>query len=110
VGIAPDVLKMIFDPFTQADSSTTRIHGGTGLGLAISARLVKMMGGEIWVESEPGRGSAFHFTARLRAAESGPVVIYPLAPPDRSAGIRVLIVDDNRTHRGILREALLSGG
>jgi CheY-like chemotaxis protein len=110
VGIAPDVLKMIFDPFTQADSSTTRIHGGTGLGLAISARLVKMMGGEIWVESEPGRGSAFHFTARLRAAESGPVVIYPLAPPDRSAGIRVLIVDDNRSHRGILRRLLTQWG
>jgi two-component system, sensor histidine kinase and response regulator len=109
-GIAPDVLKMIFDPFTQADSSTTRIHGGTGLGLAISARLVKMMDGEIWVESEPGRGSAFHFTARLRAAESGPAVIYPLAPPDGSAAARVLIVDDNRTHRGILRDLLNQWG
>jgi two-component system sensor histidine kinase/response regulator len=91
VGIAPDVLKMIFDPFTQADSSTTRSYGGTGLGLAISARLVKMMDGEIWVKSEPGRGSAFHFTARLRAAEGGPAVVYPLAPLGRSAGVRVLI-------------------
>jgi two-component system sensor histidine kinase/response regulator len=110
VGIAPDVLKMIFDPFTQADSSTTRIHGGTGLGLAISARLVKMMDGEIWVESEPGRGSAFHFTALLRAAESGSAVIYPLASPDGSGAARVLIVDDNRTHRGILRSLLMQWG
>ena len=110
VGVAPDVLKMIFEPFTQADSSTTRSHGGTGLGLAISARLVKMMDGEIWVESEPGRGSAFHFTARLRAAEGGPAVVYPLAPLDRSAGVRVLIVDDNRTHRGILRRLLTQWG
>jgi CheY-like chemotaxis protein len=106
VGIAPDVLQSIFDPFTQADSSTTRIHGGTGLGLAISARLVKMMDGEIWVQSESGRGSTFHFTARLGPAESGPTVIYPLAPPDRSAGVRVLIVDDNRTHRDILSRLL----
>jgi two-component system sensor histidine kinase/response regulator len=110
VGIAPNVLKMIFEPFTQADSSTTRTHGGTGLGLAISARLVKMMDGEIWVESEPGRGSAFHFTARFHAAESGPAVIYPLAPPDGSAAARVLIVDDNRTHRGILRDLLTYWG
>ena len=110
VGIAPDVLKMIFEPFTQADSSTTRIHGGTGLGLAISARLVKMMDGQIWVESETGRGSAFHFTVQLRAAESGPGVLYPLAPPDRSVGARVLIVDDNRTHRGILRDLLMQWG
>jgi two-component system sensor histidine kinase/response regulator len=110
VGIVPDVLKMIFEPFTQADSSTTRIHGGTGLGLAISARLVKMMDGEIWVDSKRGRGSAFHFTARLGAGESGPAVIYPLAAPDGSAAAKVLIVDDNCTHRGILRSLLTQWG
>jgi two-component system, sensor histidine kinase and response regulator len=110
VGIVPDVLKMIFEPFTQADSSTTRIHGGTGLGLAISARLVKMMDGEIWVDSKRGRGSAFHFTARLGASESGPSVIYPLAATDGSAAARVLIVDDNCTHCGILRGLLTQWG
>ncbi len=110
VGIVPDVLKMIFEPFTQADSSTTRMHGGTGLGLAISARLVKMMDGEIWVDSKRGRGSAFHFTARLGAGENGPAVIYPLAAPDGSAAAKVLIVDDNCTHRGILRSLLTQWG
>jgi PAS domain S-box-containing protein len=104
VGLAADVRKLIFDPFTQADNSTTRNYGGTGLGLAISARLVKMMGGEIWVESEPGKGSQFHFTAQL-VADHVPSIAHPPAPKDPA---RVLVVDDNRTHRGIL-ERLLKG-
>ena len=68
VGIAPEKLDVIFDSFTQADTSTTRQFGGTGLGLTISRRLVEMMGGRMWVESEPGIGSHFHFTVRLRTA------------------------------------------
>ncbi len=117
VGIAPDALKMIFEPFTQADSSTTRIHGGTGLGLAISARLVKMMDGEIWVESEPGRGSAFHFTARLRAAEDGPAVVYPSDEATPITGfpeligepaepLRVLLAEDNAVNRKVATRML----
>ena len=65
VGIAPEKLETIFDSFSQADTSTTREYGGTGLGLTISKRLIEMMGGRIWVESEPGVGSRFHFTVSL---------------------------------------------
>jgi PAS domain S-box-containing protein len=107
VGLAADVRKLIFEPFTQADSSTTRNYGGTGLGLAISARLVKMMGGEIWVESEPGRGSQFHFTTQL-VADHAPSIVGSGNPPMVKKGARVLVVDDNRTHCGIL-EGLLKG-
>ena len=66
IGIPPERQKEIFSSFTQADNSTTRKYGGTGLGLTISRRLAEMLGGRIWVESEPGKGSSFHFTAQLR--------------------------------------------
>src|SRR5581483_3584971 len=69
IGIPPDKQNVIFEPFRQADESTTRRYGGSGLGLSISAALIERMGGRIWMESEPGRGSAFYFTAPLPRAE-----------------------------------------
>jgi CheY-like chemotaxis protein/anti-sigma regulatory factor (Ser/Thr protein kinase) len=103
IGIAKEKQQSIFDSFTQADTSTTRKYGGTGLGLTISARLAGMMGGKIWVESEPGRGSAFHFTMSLGVGNAKGAAI--LAPPELQA-VRILVVDDNRTNRRIL-EAML---
>jgi signal transduction histidine kinase len=72
MGIPADKVDLIFEPFRQADSSTTRKFGGTGLGLTISTRLVRLMGGHLWVESEPGKGSVFHFTVVLECKTPAP--------------------------------------
>jgi signal transduction histidine kinase/CheY-like chemotaxis protein len=106
IGILPEKREMIFEPFSQADSSTTRKYGGTGLGLTITSRLVRMMGGKIWVESELGHGSKFHFMARLGIADAKPVVVGTAAPPEILSGVRVLVVDDNQTNRRILEGML----
>jgi PAS domain S-box-containing protein len=102
IGIPAEKLKSIFAPFTQADTSTTRKYGGTGLGLTISTRLVEMMGGKIWVESQVGQGTQFHFTVRLGVTDTKPIVLGTIAPPEILRGVKVLIVDDNRTNRRIL--------
>src|SRR5579863_181479 len=107
VGIPEEKRALIFAPFSQADTSTTRKYGGTGLGLTISTRLVEMMGGKIWVESELGQGSQFHFTARLGLTDAKEIKVGTVAPPEILRGSRVLIVDDNRTNRRIL-EGMLS--
>jgi signal transduction histidine kinase/DNA-binding response OmpR family regulator len=102
VGIPPEKLNSIFDSFSQADTSTTREFGGTGLGLTISRRLIEMMGGRIWVESELGVGSRFHFTVRVGTGVGQARVPDPAAPLTALSGVKVLIVDDNRTNRRIL--------
>jgi PAS domain S-box-containing protein len=105
IGIPPEKQKIIFEPFTQADTSTTRRYGGTGLGLAISARLIEMMGGRIWLESEVGAGSTFHFTTRFGVAKSAGVRL-TLTDPAVLDNVRVLVVDDNATNRQILERTL----
>jgi signal transduction histidine kinase/CheY-like chemotaxis protein/HPt (histidine-containing phosphotransfer) domain-containing protein len=108
IGIAPEQQGRIFELFTQADSSTTRRYGGTGLGLAISRRLVTLMGGRIWVESRPGAGSVFHFTAGFAPAATTAVAPRPPLTPVRD--LPVLIVDDIATNRRILVEILRHWG
>jgi PAS domain S-box-containing protein len=106
IGIPAEKLELIFHPFSQADSSTTRKYGGTGLGLTISTRLVRMMGGEIWVESAPGHGSQFHFTARLGVSDRKEIKAGSSPTPETLRGVSVLVVDDNRTNRRILKAML----
>ena len=101
IGIPPDKQKILFRAFSQADSSHTRKYGGTGLGLAITARLVELMGGRIWLESEPGKGSTFYFTLHFEEPADIPSPIR-MASSEGLAGMAVLIVDDNETNRGIL--------
>jgi two-component system sensor histidine kinase/response regulator len=97
IGVPPDKHEAIFEPFRQADGSTTRRFGGTGLGLTISATLVRLMGGRLWVESEPGAGSTFHFTVALDVTAAP--ALQPVPPH-----LNVLIVDDNAINQRILAE------
>ncbi|MEK6260142.1 MAG: PAS domain-containing protein [Planctomycetota bacterium] len=108
IGIPADKRDLIFQEFQQADSSTTRTYGGTGLGLAISSRLVELMHGRIWVESELGRGSTFHFTATLAVPDES--VQRVERRTDVVADTNVLIVDDNATNRRILGEMVCNWG
>lgn len=105
IGIPQDKLKSIFDPFDQADTSVTRNYGGSGLGLTISTRLVSIMGGRIWVESELHRGTKFHFTVQLRPVEHAPVPM-PDVSVESLKNLHVLVVDDNATNRKILVQML----
>ena len=104
IGIPSDKVGSVFEAFVQADGSTTRKYGGTGLGLSISRRLVEMMGGRVWVESELGKGSTFHFTARFGLRPAGPDDAG--ATPAALEGLSALIVDDNATNCRILVDVL----
>ena len=108
IGLPADKVTTIFDSFTQVDTSTTRRYGGTGLGLSISKRLIALMNGRLWVDSQPGKGSSFFFSVVLPAEPSS-------SGSDTEAsvsldGMRVLLIDDNATNRLIVRETLLSWG
>jgi signal transduction histidine kinase len=108
IGIPADKLAAVFDPFTQADGSTTRKYGGTGLGLTISTRLVALMGGRIWVESELGKGSTFIFEARFERARGS--IVRAVAAPVDLRGVPVLVVDDNATNRRVLVDTVRQWG
>lgn len=109
IGIPPDKFELIFSPFAQVDSSTTRKYGGTGLGLAIVKQLVEMMHGQVWVESVQGAGSTFHFTASFGVGGvPGPRVAAPLLSAVQ--GWPVLVVDDNRSNRDLLSDVLSTWG
>jgi CheY-like chemotaxis protein len=107
IGIPVEAQARLFTSFTQVDASTTRKYGGTGLGLAISRRLAELMGGRMWVESEPGKGSTFHFSILVEAADPASDQTARMAPPPRLRGKRLLIVDDSAT--GLRMLARLAG-
>jgi two-component system sensor histidine kinase/response regulator len=109
IGIPPEKQAAIFEAFTQADGSMSRTYGGTGLGLTISSRLVELMHGRIWVESELNKGSRFHFTASFGLQKVAARTIVP-RDPAALRGMRVLIVDDNNANRQILLKMLANWG
>ena len=105
IGVPEDKQETIFQPFSQADTSTTRKYGGTGLGLTITTRLVQMMGGKIWLKSQEGSGSHFNFTLQFKTAQM--TAHPPAAIASRQlSGVKVLVVDDNQTNRRILDRML----
>jgi two-component system sensor histidine kinase/response regulator len=107
IGIPREKLELIFQPFSQGDNTTSRKYGGTGLGLTISTRLVTMMGGTLWVESEMGHGTRFYFTARFEVGSAKETKAADIAPPELLRGVKVLVVDDNRTNLRILEGMLV---
>jgi signal transduction histidine kinase/DNA-binding response OmpR family regulator len=109
IGIPEEKRRLIFEPFTQSDGSTTRLYGGTGLGLSIAKQLVELLGGQLWVESVVGHGSTFHFTACF-GLPTQPIEAPPLAHIAQLQELPLLIVDDNAAHRAHLSELLTHWG
>jgi len=114
IGLPPDKLSSIFDRFSQADSSTTRKYGGSGLGLAICSQLVAAMGGNMWVESQVGKGSTFHFTVRFTTAEPGEEIDQENGKQATVnvdlTGMEVLLVEDNMFNQAVAMEVLKKQG
>lgn len=111
IGVSAENQQRIFQPFTQADASTTRHYGGTGLGLSIASDLIRLMGGRLWIESELGRGSTFHFTTRLALDADGGRLKEPRpAIREECKDLPVLVVDDNATNRRMLEASLSRWG
>jgi CheY-like chemotaxis protein len=108
IGIPADRLEAIFESFEQADNSTTRRFGGTGLGLTISRKLIQLMGGRIWAESELGKGSCFHLIVRLPRATTSTAT--PFATPPKLTGLSILLVDDNQSGRDVLLDSANTWG
>lgn len=107
IGIAPEAIERVFQPFIQADASTTRTHGGTGLGLAIARHLVETMGGTLTVESTEGEGSTFRFHLDMPPCEASPEHVEPEATPAVSVeGLSVLVAEDNPVNREVVRRQL----
>ncbi|MDR1947569.1 MAG: response regulator [Desulfovibrio sp.] len=102
IGMTVEQRSKLFNPFTQADSSTSRLYGGTGLGLTITKRLIEMMGGEVWIDSEPGKGTNVHFTVCLERSMQDA----PLRFTTSLSGLRILVADDNEMARSIMGEML----
>jgi CheY-like chemotaxis protein len=102
IGIPPEHQHRLFQSFSQVDSSTSRKYGGTGLGLAICHRLINLMEGRVWVESQPGKGADFQFEIPLRPTDFAPPQMYQRGQNQALEGLRVLVVDDNETNRWIL--------
>ena len=114
IGVPADRQAAIFEAFTQADGSTARSHGGTGLGLTISRRFVEMMGGRLWLESHPGRGSTFNFTVQRRRAaapsDAARSAIEARSANPPPAGLRILLAEDNRVNRFLAVRLLEKAG
>ena len=108
IGLRPDQIKVLFSAFSQVDGSITRKYGGTGLGLAICKQLAELMGGEVWVESEVGKGTEFFFTVKLRFCETSQEHVAMRS--NQLQGLRALVVDDNKMARNILSSMLTSFG
>ena len=105
IGIPQEKINTLFQAFTQVDSSTTRKYGGTGLGLAICKRLVELMNGSIWIESEPGKGSSFFFTIKTQTSTK-PIRSFVYANTIDLNGKKILVIDDNPTNRQILKNPI----
>ena len=110
IGIPEEKQGLVFENFAQVDGSSTRKFGGTGLGLSICRQLVERMGGKIWVESEPEKGSTFHFTAAFEHGQGKEIPAWSGGKIEKLDGKRALVIDDNATNRQILVEMVAGWG